>query len=320
MLNTSVSAGDFGQNVDDSPHNASGQNASIEPPDLPDGWRYAEPTVWKDPHRAARRRLRALQVALFGLVLACVIGFLVWNAAAHYARGVHALKVHSYYVAAYELSAARVLIFSYRDAPLLEKEAERDAAVAAYDTLHKQAQTRLAAQLDKAVARLKAGDADGVLAALQAIGPVDLQTALDRNGTIRESTDALAEDLTAASRRALSNRAWGRAGRFAAALLVLDPSSELAVTLRARAHTGQGLSAKLDQAKEAARRHRWREALRGALAVLAVQKDFPGAATVVADARVALAPKPKPAVSTAGSPPQATGRPAATTAPQPPPP
>ena len=66
--------------MDNLSHNTSEQNASIEPPDLPEGWRYADSEVWKDPYLAARKRVRALKVALVGLVLACVAGLLVWNA------------------------------------------------------------------------------------------------------------------------------------------------------------------------------------------------------------------------------------------------
>ena len=133
----------------------------------------------------------------------------------------------------------------------------------------------------------------------------------------------LAEDLAAASRRALRNAAWVQAGRLSAALLVLEPSSELAATLDARAQTGEDLSAKLGKAKDAARHGRWREALRMALAVLAAQKGFPGAAAVVADARHALAPKPAKtqtaSTATPASPPtQPVTRPTTPTAPPPP--
>jgi len=314
--------------VDDSPHNASAPSASIEPPELPDGWRSAELAVWKDPYLAARKRLRAVQVTLVVLVLACVIGFLVWTAAIHYARGVDALKFHSYSTAVSEFSVARVLVFPYRDARSLGEQARR--ALAAEDARYEQAEARRAvvvAQLERAVARLEASDAAGVLIALQAIDADDLQATLDRSETARESADVLAEDLAAASRRSLDNAAWGRAGRFAAALLVLEPSNDLAVALGARARTAEDLGAKLGKAKDAARRDEWRAALRIALAVLAIQKDFPGAAAVVADARDALAPKPKPAATqpapaatTAASPTQATGGSATATPPQPPPP
>ena len=306
--------------MDNLSHNTSEQNASIEPPDLPEGWRYADSEVWKDPYLAARKRVRALKVALVGLVLACVAGLLVWNAADHYARGVQAFKIHSYSLAAYEFSAARVLFFPYRDAQILEDQAQSAAVDMAADALHKQAEAPVVALLEKAGARLDANDANGVLATLQAIGAIDLQATLAGNATAREAADALARGLAIASRSALHNQAWDRAGRFAAALLQLEPSSQQAVNLASQARTGQDLSAKLGEAKDAARRGKWKMALRTALAVLAVQKDFPGAAAVVADARRALAPKPRPAASTAGSSTQATVSPAATSAPQPPPP
>jgi hypothetical protein len=325
---SSASAADRCRNVDNSLHNIPAPNAPVEPPDLPDGWRSAELAVWKDPQLAAHRRLRALRVALVVLALALVIGVLVWIAAAHYARGVYALKVHSYSWAASEFAAARVLVFPYRDARSLEEQAQR--ALEVEDDLREQAEARRAAvvtQFKTADARLEASDADGVLATLQAINSNDLKAALDRSGPARELADALAVDLAAALRKALGNAAWVRAGRFAAALLVLEPSSEQAIALGARARVGEELNVRLGKAKDAARRGEWRAALRIALAVLAVQKDFPGVAAVVADARDALAPKPKPAATqpapaapTVASPPQAPSVPAATTPAKPPPP
>ena len=312
--------------MDESAHNISAQSASVEQPDLPEGWRSAELEVWKDPYLSARRRLRAVQVALGVLAVALVIGVLVWIAATHYARGVDALKYHSYSTAVSEFSVARVLVFPYRDARSLEEQARR--ALAAEDARYERAEARRAAivaQLVQAGDRLTAGDADGVLLALRAIDEGDLRTTLARSPTAGESADALAEDLAAASRRALGNAAWVRAGSFAAALLVLEPSSELAVALGARARTGEDLSAKLGKAKDAAGRGEWRAARRLALAVLAVQKDFPGALAVVADARDALAPKPKPKPAAAqptpaASPTPAGGGSATTPPPQPPPP
>jgi hypothetical protein len=315
--------------VDDSLHSWAEQGASPEPPELPDGWRSADAADWEDPYLAARKRMRVVRVALVVLVVALVIGGFVWIAASHYARGVKALKAHSYATAVSEFSVARVfIIFPYRDARSLEEQARR--AFVAEEARYRQVEARRAAvvaRLEIAGARLGAGDADGVLATLQAIDAVDLQAALDRDATVRESVGALAKNLAAASRRALHNAAWGRAGRFAAALLVLEPSSELAVTLGARARTGEALSAKLGKAKDAARRGRWQEARRLALAVLAIRKDFPGAAAVVSDARRALAPRPKPAktqpasaVTTVASPTQPSGGSAPATPPQPPPP
>ena len=314
--------------MDSTPHNTSAQSAAIQPSDLPDGWRSAELADWKDPYLAARKRARAVRAALVVLIVALVIGGLVWIAATHYARGVEALKVHSYSTAVSEFSVARVLVFPYRDARSLEEQARR-ALLAEYARLD-QADARDAAivvQLGSVGARLEAGDAEAVLAGLQVIDTDDLQAALAGDDTARESAGVLAEDLAAASRKALDNAAWGRAGRLAAALLVLEPSSKLGETLGARARTGEELSAKLGKAKDAARRGEWRAALRLALAVLAIRKGFPGAAAVVADARDALAPKPTrvaprpaPAAATAASPTQAPSVPATTRPPQPPPP
>ena len=309
-------------------HNTATQNDAMEPPDLPDGWRSAELVDWKDPYLTASRRARAVRVAVVVIVVALVIGVLLWIAATHYARGVAALEDHAYSTAVSEFSVARVLVFPYRDSRSLEAQARR--ALQAEDARYEQAETRRAAAvalLEKAGARLEAGDPDGVRSALQAIDVNDFQAALNRSDSVREAADALALDLAAAVRRALGNAAWGRAGKYAAALLVLEPSSDLAVALGARARTGAELSAKLGAAKDAAQRGEWRTALRIALAVIAVQKDFPGAPAVAADARHALAPKPKPtatqpapAATTAATPPQAGGGSGTTKPPQPPPP
>jgi cytoskeletal protein RodZ len=319
--------------VENLPHNAVAQNEELEPPDLPDGWRSAELVDWKDPYLAASRRARAVRVALVVIVVALVIGVLLWVAATHYARGVEALEAHSYSTAVSEFSVARVLVFPYRDARSLEEQARR--ALQAEDARYEQAEARRAAvvaRLEEAGARLEADDADGVRTTLQAISGHELRAALKRSDAARESADALALDLAAAARRALGNAAWGRAGSFAAALFVLEPSSELTVALKARARTGAELRTKLGEAKDAAQRGKWRAALRLALAVVAIQKDFPGAAAVVADARDALAPKPKPKpkpkpvatqptpAATAAPAPQAGGGSATTTPPQPPPP
>ena len=309
-------------------HNTATQNDALEPPDLPDGWRSAELADWSDPYLSASRRARAVRVAVVVIIVALVIGVLLWIAATHYARGVAALEDHAYSTAVSEFSVARVLVFPYRDAQSLEAQARR--ALQAEDARYEQAEARRAAAvalLDQAGARLEAGDPDGVRSALQAIDVNDFQAALTRSDSVREAADALALDLAAAARRALGNAAWGRAGKYAAALLLLEPSSDLAVALGARERTGAKLSAKLGEAKDAAQRGEWRTALRIALAVIATQKDFPGAAAVVADARHALAPKPTPtatqpapAATTAASPPQAGGGSGTTKPPQPPPP
>ena len=75
---------------------------------------------------------------------------------------------------------------------------------------------------------------------------------------------------------------------------MLGPGNREAGALADRARKGEQLRPKLDKAKSAAKAGRWRDALRLALVVAAVGKDFPGDAAVTADARRALAPKPKP--------------------------
>jgi hypothetical protein len=295
--------------------------------ELPAGWQQAERDEWVDPYSAAGRRRLALRVAVGVLLVAGVIGALVWVAAGHYARGVEALSDGAYSRAAAELSAATVLVFPYRDARALEEQARQglQAEIAARDA-QEEAVNAILAQLRGAGARLDAGDATGVLAALEAIPAGELRSAVRASDEGRASVTALKDDLTAAATAALGKMEWKRAGRFAAALLVLQPSSASASTLAERAQTGQQLSAKLDEARAAARAGRWREALRLALAVLSVRKEFPGAAALVADARIALKPKPKPTPTPATVATQAPPAPAPATGgstappPQPPPP
>lgn len=263
--------------------------------ELPEGWREAEPDYWADPHAPSARRGLWLRVAAVVVVVVAVIGVLVWVAAGHYARGVEALRAEAYSRAMGEFEAAKILIFPYRDAQALEQQAQ--SALQAEFAARQAADERTAAVvagLERAAARLRAGDTTGVLAALDGIAPDDLRAATAAGAPAAEAAAKLTQDLAAASQKALQDAAWARAGSLAAALLALDPGNEQASSLAARALTGQRLKAKLGEAQDAARRGEWRTALRLALAVVAVRKDFPGAAALVADARVALAPKPKP--------------------------
>ena len=179
------------------------------------------------------------------------------------------------------------------------------------------------AGLQTADRRLRAGDAGAVLAALERLPQADLALALEKDEAAGPAA-ALAEDLAAAAKTAMQRAEWVRAGNLAAAYLVLDPSDEAIVALANRARTGERLRAQLAEANAAARRGQWRTALRLALAVTAVRKDFPGAAALVADARAALAPKPKPTPTPeptfAPEPPPPTSGGGTTTPPQPPPP
>jgi hypothetical protein len=311
--------------VDSSSHLTSGGQASLEPPELPEGWRYADDTTPADPGATARMRVRVLQAVLVGLVVACVVGLAVWNGATHYSRGKHALEKGFYVWAADEFASARVFGIPFLDARGREQEARSAAAAAAAAIRQKQEERRLSAQFDKAAALLAAGDGEAVLTRLQTIDVAGLKSAMAESEVVRGSVASLAGDIAGAARAALDKSQWERAGRLAAALGVLEPSSGLAADLQKQAQTGKELSAKLGKAKEAARRGRWRAALRAALAVQAVQKGFPGAAALIADARAALAPKPKPVVTaapatdTGGTAPTGPEAPAAP-APQPAPP
>ena len=292
--------------------------------DLPPGWRSAEQEEgWDDPYAAGRTRSLILRAAAVVVVVAAVIGLLVGTAAGRYARGVDALDQKAYSTAVLEFSMARVLVFPYRDAPSLGDQAQR--ALDAQRALLQQDRARrdaVVAGLRLAGTRLGAGEANGVLAAVQAIRQEDLTAVLGSSDAARASAGKLATDLEAAAQAALGDAEWGRAGSYAAALLVLEPSSEVAVALGARAEKGQELSALLAEARDAASRGHWRLALRKALAVVAIRKDFPGAASLVAHARAALAPKPKPSPTRAATAPAPAPQPtpAPSSPPQPPPP
>ena len=315
--------------VDDSRQSTSAQGAAaMRMPDLPEGWQQAEPDEWSDPYPASRRRSVMLRVAFAVVVVGGVIGVLLWVAASHYARGVEALNDRAYSRAMGEFSSATVLVFPYRDARALEDQARRGLEA---ETVARQAEegrvSSVVAELRDAGALLAAGKASAVVAALEAIPAADLRTTVTSSDAARASVAALKENLPVAATAALRKLEWGRAGRFAAALLVLDPASEQAATLASRAVTGKKLSAKLADGQAAARAGRWRTALRLGLAVVAVRKDFPGAAALVADAREALKPKPKPAPApvvaptpAAPAPAPATGGSTTVTPAQPPPP
>jgi hypothetical protein len=268
--------------------------ASPAPPELPEGWHYTDDLIYDDVSSPFWRRRITLSVLIGALVVVCVVGLVVLNAATHYSRGVAALDDRSYAQAEAELSSARLLVIPYRDAQVLADEARRQLLVqAAGEEKVRQRVDAAIGALDDAAARLDARDVPGALAALQALRAGDLRAALRDSAELRDAAAALTKDMTAAAQQALREFEWGRAAGFAAAMLVLEPSSAEAAALAARAGTGEELSARLTKAKDAARNRQWRKALRLALAVTAVREGFPGAAAVIADARKALAPKPK---------------------------
>lgn len=294
----------------------------IERQPLPEGWHYTDEVAYEDP--APWRRHHRLPVwGVLGIVaLAAAVGLLALNAQAHYARGLTALRDGSFAVAEGEFSSARLLVFPYRNAQALGDQARRGLA-AQFDR-EQTAAARLdtvRAALDQADSAALAGSAGAALAALRSVAAADLRAVAGGGSAAQQQADTLAQDLTAAAQTALDGLDWGSARRYAAALLLLDPSSTRAAGLAAKAEKGRQLSDRLAAAQAAARRHDWRKALRLALAVTAARKDFPRAASLVAEARKALAPKPKPTAAATTSPPAATsGGSSSTTPAQPPPP
>jgi hypothetical protein len=294
-------------------------------PELPEGWHYAEDLAWDDDvYLAHRRRRIVIGVVVAVLVAVALVGWAVLNAASHYARGVEALGDGSYESAVAELSAATILVVPYRDAQALVAQAQ--AQIAAERSAQAEALTRSRiagdALYDASLA-LDAEDAQGVVSALQPLSGDDVRAALGE-GEVGAAADALALRLTGAAQEALKRGQWGRAATYATALLVLEPSDPSAEVLAAKAKTGAELSARLASARDAARRGKWRQALRLALAVTAVRRDFPGAASVIAAARKALAPRPspRPAVAPTAVAPSAPAapEPPSTSTSQPPPP
>ena len=293
-------------------HSDPPSTVSSAPPhaDLPPGWRHTDDLEWMDSQGQARRRRRLLIAGLALFAVAAVLGaaaLFVLDASTHYSRGVAALESGRYAQAQAELSQADVLGVPYRDASVLVEQARRElvaqtAGADAAAALKEEASAALA----QAAGALEDGGVPQVLAALGSVPAADLQAVMKQDEAAAQAADALAKNLTTEGRKALSRLEWGRAGRFAAALLLLRPSSVAADEITGKAEAGQKLSARLADAKQAARGGEWRKALRLALAVQAARKDFPGAASLVADARKALRPKPQPTAAAAVTAPATT--------------
>jgi hypothetical protein len=284
-----------------------------ELPQLPDGWHYADDIVWDDARPAHRGRSLALGLTVAVVIAASLAGLVVWNADVHYRRGVAALNDHSYAAAVSELSAAKLLVIPYRNAQALADKARLGAASEA--AAQGQALARknlLTGALQKASAALARGDVDGVVTALSPLPAKDVRAALSESPEVAASASTLAGQLATSAGQALSRSEWGHAERLAEALLVLRPSDQAAKALSAKAQTGAALGAKLAKARTEASHGNWRSALRLALAVTAVDKDFPGASRLIAKARKALKPKPKPTPTPAATTPTTTA-PATTT-------
>jgi len=282
-------------------------------PELPDGWHYTDDLVWDDPRPVHRGRTLAVVVTAAVVLAAALAALVVWNADRHYARGVAALNAHSYAVAARELSAARLIVLPYRDAQSRADYAQSELVAEAAGQKEELAREDLVnGALQQAAAAFEHGDAEAVGAALLPLPASVLRAVLRASPVVRASAATLADRIATAASEALRRGAWGRAGRFAEALLVLRPADAAVTALSAKAQTGAQLTAKLAKARSAASDGQWRSALRLALAVTAVDKDFPGASGLVAKARKALKPKPKPKHTPAATTPTTTA-PATTT-------
>ena len=296
-------------------------------PELPAGWHYTEDLAWDDAHAAHRVRRLVVGMTIAVVVAAALAGLVIWNAAAHYSRGVDALRDGSYAAAATELSAAKLIAIPYRDSTDLADQAR--TKLAAEIGVRQQEEARavaVAGALERAGTALDEANASAIVAALTRLPAGDLKAVLKDSDQVRAAARRLEDRLTVAARTALGRSEWGRAQRYVAAVLVLDPLAQSATALGAKAKTGAALTAKLTKAKDAAGHGRWRMALRLALAVTAARKDFPGAAALVAEARKALAPKPSPkaiattTATTAAAPSTSTAGTSSSTTPQPPPP
>jgi len=296
--------------------------------ELPPGWHYTEDLAWEDEYSPHRGRRLLVGAAIAVVVAAALAGLVIFNAAAHYARGVDALRDGSYAAAIGELSAAKLIVVPYRGSEDLAAQA-RTALAAELEVQQKETAREQAVigALERARTALSAGKANAVVAALASLPAGDVKAAAKDSQEVRATAADLEERLTVAAKEALAQAKWGRAKGFAVAILVLDPLAESATALGAKAKTGEALTAKLAEAKDAAGHGRWRTALRLALAVTAARKDFPGAAGLVAQARKALAPKPSPkatataaTATTATVPSTSTGGTSSGSTSQPPPP
>lgn len=266
-------------------------------------------------------------VVAAGVVMALVVLLAVWavrSAAGHYERGRQALGDERYAAAIQQFNAARIIVFSYRDAEALAAEAA--AALNAGMRQESVRETRLEEAVRDYVklaeANLGRDDGAGVERALADARDLVPRGALSADPVTLVVLHALSRRLDSMCRQALADGRWGSARTYVAALLAIDPGDRPGERLARRAERGERLQDRLDDARAAGRRGEWRRALRLATAVLDEWPGFPGAASLVREARRALAPKPAPTPSPTASPaaptPQTT--PPAPAAPTPPPP
>ncbi len=277
-----------------------------------------------DPYqRAIRRRRHWRIVAACVVVLAAIAVFMTWEvrtAASHYRRGQEALGDERYYAAIQEFDEARILFFSYRDAGTLSVRAreELDAGIAAAVRSARQ-EDGVRRLVERAASSLTKDEAAAVERALTDARRRVPEGPLSTNVFTLSLLDTLSGRLAEAAGDALAAAHWAAARAYAAALLAIDPEDADGTALVERADLGARLERQLGDARAAARRGQWRQALRLAEAVLDEWPDFAGAAALVREAKAALAPRPRPTptpTATATAPPA----PPAPPKPTPPPP
>jgi hypothetical protein len=259
-------------------------------PPLPDGWVYTDDVEWSDPRSVGTGRRRLLLGGVVVLVAACLVGLVVANAQRHYSNGVAALQRADYARAQAEFNAASLVVVPYRDSAALAGQAGSEVQLEAERSFAAdERESAVVDALESAGSALDDRDAVLFMAALAKVSGGDLEAVLRTDPAARKAERALARDVTAVVKNALDRQAWGKAEVWTAALLALRPSSPDAAVFSEKVRKGRVLTARLADAKDAARNGDWRKALRLALGVTAVREGFPGASSVVAEARRELA-------------------------------
>jgi hypothetical protein len=277
---------------------------------------------WQIRQRRRRRLATAAVVTAVALALALAIGGFVWMAELHYARGQKAYAMGAYDWAVSEFAAAHILVFPFRNAAGMERAAKaalvrQTVAAKAKD----EAETRLVTAYRDAEKKLAANDAEGVRADLESARAAGSRGPLGDDPEVQAVASDLQMSLRLNAVWSLEASNWHRAGLYASLVLMLDPANSDAKSIARKAAAGEALQARFARALAAARAHRWRTALALALSVLHARPGFPGASNLVAQARVALRPKPAaaraPSVSASAP---TTSSPATPSKPNPPPP
>ena len=287
--------------------------AELAAPDQIDGWwerPEVEPAedIWQLRERRRKRVVTVAVAAAVMIALVLAVGGAVWMANVHYERGKRAFAIGAYDWAVSEFSAARILVFPYRDAAG-EERAARAALVrqASIDRANDKIKVQVLATYRDAGRRLAADDTAGVRAALQSARAQLSNSALGDDPDVQEVVSDLQTRVRLSATWALEAGRWRQAASYASLVLLLDPTDHEAKDIARKAAAGMALQARFATALAASRAHEWTRTLTLALSVLHTQPGFPGAAHLVAAARAALRPRPattrgsNPAAATAAA-------------------